>query len=54
MCDKCAEYDHKIARYRRLAAEVMDEIFNRNVDRPVSEMTAERAKLHPEDRERKP
>jgi len=49
MCDRCWEYDDKIARLRRLAREVADDLFARTAETMVSELLAERAKLRCEE-----
>jgi hypothetical protein len=48
MCDKCQEIEKKIARYRKLAYSVNDQLTIERLNELIKDMEAEKAKLHPE------
>lgn len=48
MCVKCRELDQKIARYRELAARVLDAKLAEGLDELIAEAEAEKAALHSE------
>jgi hypothetical protein len=48
MCDKCIEFDKKIACYRQVVERVLDAQLAEGVARLVAEAEAEKGALHPE------
>ena len=48
MCDKCAELDAKIERYRRISASVNDQLTLDRIKELVEEIKAQKVALHPE------
>jgi hypothetical protein len=51
MCDKCAEIDERIARYRRINEQIMDQQFNDRAKALIAQLEQEKAALHPEGEE---
>jgi hypothetical protein len=47
MCEKCEDIDVKIARYRRLSADVDDDTVITLVNAFIVDLEAEKAALHP-------
>jgi hypothetical protein len=43
MCDKCDEIDRKIARYQRLASQIIDQQTHNGIAELIRKMTAEKA-----------
>ena len=48
MCEKCAELDAKIERYRRLASQVSDPTTTERAATLIAEIKAQKAALHPD------
>jgi len=48
MCDKCAELDKKIERYRRVSSSLADQITIDRVKALIDELQTQKAELHPE------
>jgi hypothetical protein len=48
MCEKCAELDVKIERYRRLASQVTDPMTTERAATLIAEIKAQKAALHSE------
>ena len=48
MCKKCQEFDEKIAHYRRIEANMTDELTLKGIKQLIGEATAGKAALHPE------
>ena len=48
MCEKCAEIDKNIERYKRLKSQVLDRQATEAADRLMAKLEAEKAALHPE------
>ncbi len=46
MCEKCAELEKKIERYRRLAFSINDPLTIDRFNRLIKDTEAEKAKLH--------
>jgi len=46
MCDKCAELDRKIGRYRQILERVLDAQVTEGVGKLIEEAEAEKAALH--------
>jgi hypothetical protein len=51
MCDKCVELDSKIEHYRRLSSAIADQITLDGIKELIERMKAQKAALHPEQRE---
>jgi hypothetical protein len=54
MCDKCAELDEKIARYRRISSSISDQLTIDRISVLIAELEAQQAALHREQRLRPP
>jgi hypothetical protein len=48
MCDKCVEINERIARYRRINEQIMDQQFNDRTKALIAELELEKAGFHPE------
>jgi hypothetical protein len=48
MCDKCAEFDFKIAHYRQMATRLTDELTRDGIAGLIKELANAKAALHPE------
>jgi hypothetical protein len=48
MCEKCVEIDDRIARYRRINEQIMDQQFNDRTKALIAELEREKAALHPD------
>jgi hypothetical protein len=48
MCDKCAELDDKIVRYRRISSSISDQLTIDRVSVLISKRGSKKAALHPE------
>ena len=48
MCDKCTEFDNKIAHYTRMALRVTDQLTLDGIAQLIKQKTEEKAALHPE------
>ena len=48
MCDKCAELDEKIERYRRVSSSINDQLTIDRLKALIEELHAQKAALHPE------
>ena len=48
MCEKCAEIDQKMERYRTLAARILDQPTIDGIQKLVAELEAQKVVLHPE------
>jgi hypothetical protein len=48
MCEKCAELDATLLRYRRLKERIDDQKLHEAVDRLSERLEAEKRALHPE------
>jgi hypothetical protein len=51
MCDKCIEFDKKLVQYRRIASSITDQLTIDRINRLIRDTVAERAKLHPDQKE---
>jgi len=47
MCEKCDDIDAKIARYRRVSADVDDETVIALINAFIADLESEKAALHP-------
>jgi hypothetical protein len=47
MCDKCSEYEDKIARYKLMAARITDQQTLAGIAGLIEQVTAAKAALHP-------
>jgi hypothetical protein len=48
MCDKCAELDERIERYRRVSSSINDQLTIDRIKTLIEELQAQKAALHPE------
>ena len=48
MCDKCTEFDEKIAHYRRISQYVTDQLTKDRLEQLFAELNAQKAAIHPE------
>ena len=48
MCDKCAELDKKIERYRKLGVAISDRLALDGIKAAIEDLQAQKAGLHPE------
>ena len=51
MCDKCVELDKKIEHYRRLVAQVTDQLTTERVGKLIETMEAQKVAFHPEQKQ---
>jgi hypothetical protein len=51
MCDKCTELDKKIEHYRRILLSIGDEITVDQIKAMIGDMHAQKAALHPEQKQ---
>jgi hypothetical protein len=49
MCEKCQSLDDRIARYRRLGAQISDPQTLNGIARLIAELEDQRCGLHPEE-----
>ena len=52
MCDKCEELDKKIERYRKIILGIGDQPTVERIEALIGEMQAQKAALHPEQKQR--
>jgi hypothetical protein len=52
MCDKCEELDKKIERYRKIILGICDQPTVERIEALIGEMQAQKAALHPEQKQR--
>ena len=50
MCDKCNEFDEKIAHYQRIGTYMTDELTLSGIEKLIQQAHAEKAALHAEER----
>jgi hypothetical protein len=48
MCEKCTEFNFKIARYRQIASLIVDQPTLDGIAQLIKEMTETKSELHPE------
>jgi hypothetical protein len=51
MCEKCAELDEKIARYKTLSTRVTDQLTQSGIALLIERYKAQKRELHPEQKE---
>jgi hypothetical protein len=51
MCEKCAELDERIRRYRRVSSSVSDQLTIDRIKALIEELHDQKAALHPEKQE---
>jgi hypothetical protein len=51
MCDKCAELDNRIERYRRVASSINDQLTIDRLKVMIADLEAQKVALHPEQKE---
>ena len=51
MCDKCDELDKKIAHYRRIRLSIGDQITIERIEELIGDLQAQKATLHPEQKQ---
>jgi hypothetical protein len=51
MCDKCAELDKRIERYRRLSSSITDQLTIDRIKDMIADLVAQKLALHPEQKE---
>ncbi len=51
MCDKCKELNDDIEHYRRIAGSINDRLTIERINELIASMEAQKAALHPEQRE---
>ena len=51
MCDKCKELDEKINHYRQISRSLTDQLTIDRINEVVAKYEAQKAALHPEERE---
>jgi hypothetical protein len=51
MCEKCAELDRRIDRYRRIASSITDQLTVDGISQLIKDLAAEKAKLHPDQKQ---
>jgi hypothetical protein len=51
MCDKCAELDNRIERYRRVASSINDQLTIDRLKDMIADLEAQKVALHPEQKE---
>ena len=51
MCDKCAELDKRIERYRRVASSINDQLTIDRLKDMIADLAARKVALHPEQKE---
>jgi hypothetical protein len=47
MCEKCAEIDARMARYRSLRGAVTDKLTLEGIDRLIADLESQKIALHP-------
>ncbi len=50
MCDKCAELDETIRRYRRISDSINDQLTIDRIKGLIADLAAQKAALHPEEK----
>ena len=50
MCDKCDDIDKKVRRYRSYLTKITDQQFQVGVTKLIADLIAQKATLHPEQR----
>jgi ribosome biogenesis SPOUT family RNA methylase Rps3 len=48
MCDKCAELDETVLRYRRISNSINDQLTIDRIKVVIADLEAKKAALHPE------
>jgi len=48
MCEKCAELDERIERYRRVSSSINDQLTIDRIKALIEELQAQKASFHPE------
>jgi hypothetical protein len=48
MCDKCAELDEMVRRYRRISGLINDQLTIDRIKVVIADLDAQKAALHPE------
>jgi hypothetical protein len=48
MCEKCAELDERIKRYRRVSSSINDQLTIDRIKALIEELQVQKAALHPE------
>jgi cell fate (sporulation/competence/biofilm development) regulator YmcA (YheA/YmcA/DUF963 family) len=48
MCEKCAELDERIERYRRVSSSINDQLTIDRIKELIEELQLQKAALHPE------
>ena len=51
MCDKCIDLDKKIAHYERISSAITDQLTLDRIKELIKRMRAQRAALHPEQKQ---
>jgi hypothetical protein len=51
MCDKCAELDKKIEHYRLIPLSIGDQITVERIEALIEDLRAQKATLHPEQKQ---
>ena len=51
MCEKCVELDSKIEHYQRMASKISDQATLDGIKELIERMKAEKAALHPEQKQ---
>jgi hypothetical protein len=51
MCEKCAELDERIERYRRVSSSINDQLTIDRIKALIEELQVQKAALHPEKEE---
>ncbi len=52
MCERCGEIDKTIERYRRITRQIPDREFNHRAKQMIADLEAEKAALHPQERQK--
>jgi hypothetical protein len=51
MCDKCPDLDKKIDHYRQMLLSIGDQITVERIEAMISDLQAQKATLHPEQKQ---